>query len=252
MFNTCIATVQHLSCIMSPSYLNCKVIGKLRLKAECAVDSMLDLEKNDTFDRDTLLRKVLKDGNMKKKILLRRNDDVKWSAPSVFRKPGLRRIIFFKYSVKPNKTCKTSKYGYRGQFLQKKEHGNRKEEGENVPHEDPCKNLWKYCSFNHENCTNVYYFGESVIDSEYTVPQGLPYEYRPLHVLIQCPKILVWFKQFQENRPSLANFLKNKLSLPEHYLEILYTPSIDHIHQGTFLTSKSQTLLDQISAIPIS
>ena len=101
--------------------------------AECVVDLMLDLKNPDTFDRDTLLRKVLKDGNMKKKVLLRRNKDVTWSAPNVFRKPGLRRMIFgkngaeFEYFVKPEqKDCKPSKYSYRGQFLQKKEYGNRK------------------------------------------------------------------------------------------------------------------------------
>ncbi len=200
---------------------------EVQILAKCAVDLMLDLKgKKDTFDRDTLLRKVLKDGNMKKKVLLTRNKGVKWSAPNVFRKPGLRRMIFrkngveFEYFVKPEqKDCKPSKYSYRGQFLEKKEYGNRKKEGKNVPHEDPCKKLWKDCPFNHENCTNGYYFGESDIDSEYTVPQDELCVYRPLHVLIQCPKILVWFMQ-QENWLSLANFLKNKLPvrLSEHYL----------------------------------
>ncbi len=127
------------------------------------------------------------------------------------------------------KACKTWKYGYRGQFLQKKKYVNRIKESENVPmisetptthetHDDPCKNLCQDCISNYKNCTNGYYFGESDIDSEYTIPHYVLYLYRPLHVLIQCPEILVSFKQFQENRPSLANFLKSKLSLPEHHL----------------------------------
>ncbi len=154
----------------------------------------------------------------------------------MFRKPGLRKMIFgrngteFKYFVKKkHKDCNTSIYGYRGQFLQKKEYVDRKKEGRNVPvisetpathetHEDPCKNLCQDCISNSETCISGNYFGVSDIDSEYTETEDNPYVYRPLHVLIQCPKILVWFMQFQENRPSLANFLKNKLSLPEHYL----------------------------------
>ncbi len=136
----------------------------------------------------------------------------------------------FKYSVKPeHKDCNTSMYGYRGQFLQKKEYVNRKKEGGNVPvisetpathetHEDPCKNLCQDCISNFETCISGNYFGVSDIDSEYTETEDYPYNYRPLHVPIQCPEILVSFKQCQENRPSLANFLKNKLSLPEHHL----------------------------------
>ncbi len=221
---------KELSCIYESQLFELQSDDEVEILAECAVDLMLDLkERKDTFDRDTLLRKVLKDGDKNKikykgSLLTRKN--IKWSALDVFRKPGLRKMIFgrhgteFKYFVKKEqKACNASMYGYRGQFLQKKKYGNRKKEGENVTHEDPCPNLWKDCSFNHENCTNGYYFGKSDIDSECTEPQDELCVYRPLHVLIQCPKILVWFMQ-QENRPSLANFLKNKLPvrLPDHYL----------------------------------
>ena len=226
---------KELSCIYESQLFELQSDVEVEILAECAVDLMLDVEKNDTFDRDTLLRKVLKDGHMKKQNLLTRNKDVKWSAPDVFRKPGLRRMIFgkhgaeFKYFVKRNKTCKPSKYGYRGQFLQMKKYGDRIKEGENVAlisetpatheiHEDSCKNLCQDCIFNHENCISGHYFGESDNDSEYIVSQGVLYVYHPLHVLIQCPQILVWFNQLQENQPSLANFLKNKLSLPERHL----------------------------------
>ena len=230
---------KELSCIYESQLFQLQDDREVELLAECAVDLMLDLEKKDTFDRDTLLRKVLKDGN-KNKIKyngsLHTKKKVKWSAPDVFRKPGLRQMIFgehgteFKYSVKPeHKDCNTSMYGYRGQFLQKKEYVNRKKEGGNVPvisetpathetHEDPCKNLCQDCISNFETCISGNYFGVSDIDSEYTETEDYPYNYRPLHVPIQCPEILVSFKQCQENRPSLANFLKNKLSLPEHHL----------------------------------
>ncbi len=101
---------KELSCIYESQLFELQSDDEVEILAECAVDLMLDLEKNDTFDRDTLLRKVLKDGHMKKKGLLTINEDVKWSAPDVFRKPGLRRMIFgkngaeFKYSVKPKKS----------------------------------------------------------------------------------------------------------------------------------------------------
>ncbi len=226
---------RELSFMFESQLFELKTDKEVKILAECAVELMLDLGNNDKFDRDTLLRKVLKDGDMKKKDLRTRNEDVKWSAPAVFRKPGLRRMIFgkkgaeFKYFVKRNKACKTSKYGYRGQFLQKKEYGNRKKEGENVAvisetpvthetHEDPCKNLCEDCFFNYENCTSGLYFGESDVDSEYTVAKSEFSAYRPLHVLIQCPKVLVSFKQCQDKKLSLASFLKSKLSLPEHHL----------------------------------
>ncbi len=237
---------KELSCIYESQLFELQGDREVELLAECAVNLMLDLEKNDTFDRDTLLRKVLKDGNKNKikyKGSLPTKKKVKWSAPDVFRKPGLRQMIFgrhgteFKYSVKPeHKDCNTSMYGYRGQFLQKKEYINRKEEGENEPvisetpathetHEDPCKNLCQDCISNYETCTSGHYFGVSDIDSEYTETEDYPYNYRPLHVPIQCPEILVSFKQCQEEKSSLANFLKNKLSLPEHHLVYpLYRP----------------------------
>ncbi len=231
---------KELSCIYESQLFELQGDREVELLAECAVDLMLDLEKNDTFDRDTLLRNVLKDGNknkIKNKGSLRtKTKKGEWSAPDVFRKPGLRQMIFgrhgteFKYSVKPkHKDCNTSMYGYRGQFLQKKEYVNRKKEGENVPvisetpakhetHEIPCKNLCQDCISNSETYISGNYFGVSDIDSEYTETEDIPYVYRPLHVLIQCPNILVWFMRFQGKRPSLANFLKNKLSLPEHHL----------------------------------
>ena len=230
---------KELSCIYESQLFELEADKEVKILAECAVDLMLDLNKNDTFDRDTLLRKVLKDGDINKiknKSSLPTRKNIKWSVSSVFRKPGLRQMSFgkdcaeFKYFVKPDhKDCKPSKYGYRGQFLQKKEYVIRKKEGENVPvisktpatheiHEDPCKDHCKDCISNYKNCTSGYYFDESDIDSEYTKPEYEFSAYRPLHVLIQCPEILVSFKQCQDKKPSLAKFSKSKLGLPEHHL----------------------------------
>ena len=237
---------KELSCIYESQLFELEADKEVKILAHCAVDLMLDLNKNDTFDRDTLLRKVLKDGDINKiknKSSLPTRKNTKWSVSSVFRKPGLRQMSFgkdcaeFKYFVKPeHKDCKPSKYGYRGQFLQKKEYVNRKEEDENVPvisktpathetHEDPCKNLCKDCISNYENCTSGHYFDESDIDSEYTKPEYEFSTYRPLHVLIQCPEILVSFKQCLKEKPSLAKFSKSKLSLPErHLVHPVYRP----------------------------
>ena len=43
---------------------------QVKILAKCAVDLMLDLQNGDTFDRNTLLKKVLQDGNIKKKKYL--------------------------------------------------------------------------------------------------------------------------------------------------------------------------------------
>jgi uncharacterized protein YjbI with pentapeptide repeats len=219
---------------------------QVEILAECAVDLMLDLKKGDTFDRNTLLKKVLQDGNIKKKKILTRTKDIEWSVPNVFRKPGLRRMLFGKDSaeiehfIQPKKACKPWKYGYRGQFLEAKKYVIQNDEGETsamdetpptddtlhtdatptmdeTHNEDPCTFCGE-CVFNYENLTSGQYFGESDIDSQYTESRDEISTYRPIHVLIQCPKVLESFNQLQEGNPSLANFLKSKLGLPEHYL----------------------------------
>jgi hypothetical protein len=214
---------------------------QVEILAECAVDLMLDLKKGDTFDRNTLLKKVLQDGNIKKKKVLTRTKDIEWSAPNVFRKPGLRRMIFgkdgaeFKHFIKPNKAGKKCKYGYRAQFLEVKKCVSQNGEGETAAtdetptNEDTCEKLCKDCSSNYENCTSGQYFGESDIDAQYTESQSTlstySYSYNPLHILIQCPKVLESFNQLQKEKPSLANFLKSKLRLPEdHLVRPVYRP----------------------------
>ena len=210
---------------------------QVKILAECAVDLMLDLQKGDTFDRNTLLKKVLQDGNIKKKKILTRTKDIEWSAPNVFRKPGLRRMIFgkddaeFKHFIKPNEAGKTCKYDYRGQFLEVKKCVRQNDEGETaatdeIPtNEDTCEKLCKDCSSSYEICTSGQYFDESEIDSHYTEPQNKLYSYNPLHILIQCPKVLESFNQLQKEKPSLANFLKSKLRLPEdHLVRPVYRP----------------------------
>ena len=205
--------------------------------AKCAVDSMLDLNKNDKkFDRNTLIRKVLQDGKISEEKLRTRKGK-KWSASDVFRKPGLRRVIWekdgaeFKYFVKSSEdsknkksACDTSTYGYRGQFLEMKECANQKKEDESGTEEtherdDLGEDFCKECFPKDGNGTSRRYFVESDIDSKYTKPQDEPYRYDAMHILIQCPKILISFSQLKTSpKPSLANFLKKKLGLPENLL----------------------------------
>ena len=137
----------------------------------------------------------------------------------------------FKHFIKPNEAGKTCKYDYRGQFLEVKKCVRQNDEGETaatdeIPtNEDTCEKLCKDCSSSYEICTSGQYFDESEIDSHYTEPQNKLYSYNPLHILIQCPKVLESFNQLQKEKPSLANFLKSKLRLPEdHLVRPVYRP----------------------------
>ena len=195
---------------------------EIEVLAKCAVKLMLNLKKEDTFDRNTLIRKVLQDGKIaEQKIHTRKG--IKWSAPDVFRKPGLRKETWgkngaqFKYFVKESKNkkdaCDTITYGYRGQFLEMKEYGDQHKEDENVREEAPERD--DFCNCNNKTGTSPVFFVESNIDSEYTVTQDEAYRYDALHILIQCPQILVSFSQ-QSEKVSLAEFLKEKLRLPQN------------------------------------
>ena len=227
---------------------------QINLLAKCAVYLMLSKWKeNENLGRNTLIKKVLQDGKLKKTELLTREGD-KWFAPDVFRKPGLRKMIFgkdgakFEYFVKKaNKKakhdCDTNMYGYRGQFLELKNDETKKvkneedDKGQDETHEVKdclyCNESFIESSHNensqHENCTIYHqYFCESVIDSQYREPRDPPNRtYNPIHILIRCPKILESFHQLQEENPSLANFLKKKLVLPEHHLVLpIYRPHL--------------------------
>ena len=195
--------------------------------AECAVKLMLDLKKEDTFDRNTLIRKVLQDGKIKKQKIHTRKG-IEWSAPDVFRKPGLRKETWrkngaqFKYFVKESKNkkdaCDTITYGYRGQFLEMKNYDQQKED-ENVREEARERDgIFKecFCNCNDKAGTSPVFFIESNIDSEYAVTQDEAYRYDALHILIQCPEILVSFTSQQTAKLSLAEFLKEKLRLPQN------------------------------------
>ena len=235
-------TAKELSRMFEYQVLTLKDESQIDILAECAVDLMLDLKKDDKFDRNTLLKKVLQDGKIKKRKLLTTNGD-KWFAPDVFRKPGLQRTVVethraaFIYQVKPDQSCDPINYGYRGQFLEAREYGSQNKENDGVKVacyrksparnktvtcEDPCKELCKECSPKYESCTSGEYFVESDIDLQYTKPQDVFLTYHPIHILIQCPKILQSFKQHCEDpppkKPSFANFLKKKFMLPENHL----------------------------------
>ena len=226
---------KELSRIFELQLFQLKNDKQVEILAAFAADLMLDLKNNDTFDRNTLIRKVLQDGKIKKlkdkKVLIRNNTE--WSVPDVFRKPGLRKVILekdvaeIKYFVKPSKVCKNKKdacdtitYGYRGQFLEMKEYGDQQKEDGNVGEEarernDLCKNFCSKCFRNDENCTSSRYFVEFDIDSKYNELQLEPYRFDALHILIQCPEILVSFNQLGA-KLSLASFLKTKFGLREN------------------------------------
>ena len=233
---------KELSRIFEYQLFQLKNDEQVKILAKCAVELMLDLKKGDSFDRNTLLKKVLQDGSIKKKKILTREGMVEWSAPNVFREPDLRRMIFgkdggkFMYLVKPNadkKTSafKTSKYGYRGEFLEMQEPKNYEDEttaiDESPPMdethiEDPSEFSCKECS-KYENCPSAQYFGGSDIDSQYTKDLSQDailnyYQMHPMHVLIQCPNVLNSFNELQEKKPSLASFLKSELGIPENHL----------------------------------
>ena len=84
---------------------------QIDILAECAVELM-----SDTFDRSALLRKILKDSNLKKREL-ETSKGVKWYAPGLFRKLGVRKMVIrtndanFIYLVKKDNSCKPTKYG---------------------------------------------------------------------------------------------------------------------------------------------
>ncbi len=231
---------KELSRMFEYQVLELKDGAEIDTLAGYAVHLMSDLKKRDKFDRNTLIKKILQDGKMKKKTLLTRNGD-EWSAPDVFRKPGLQRTILgtvraeFIYQVKTNGACDTRKYGYRGQFLDLMKYGSKNEEDEKIPEmryrenpatdetstrEDPCEKLCNECSFKYENCTSGKYFSESDIDAQFTETRKERRTYHPIHILVQCSNVLKTFigNQLQEEKPSLANFLKKKLSLPENHL----------------------------------
>ena len=190
---------------------------QVEMLAQCAVALMLNLKKNDTFDRNTLIKKILHDGKLGRKKLCTR-DDINLFAPNVFRKPGLRKITFerdsarVEYFVKSDNSSKTRKYGFRGEFLELVEYSDKKE--------GYFGGLFKYCwgkMCKECACDSDFglHFVQSNFDSEYTKPAPLQqHQYLPIHVLIQCPKVLDNFKQSNEKK-SLANFLKTKLGLPE-------------------------------------
>ena len=207
---------------------------QVEILAECAAGLMLDLNKDDAFDRNTLIRKVLQDGKISEEKL-RTRKGVKWSAPDVFRKPGLRRVVWekdgaeFKYFVKSSEdsknkkdACDTGRYGYRGQFLEVKKYPNEHDESVKKgtqERDDLCKNFCEEYFSNDEACTSHRYFVESDIDSQYKKLVDELYRYDAMHILIQCPQILVSFSQPKTGpKPSLANFLKEKLGLPENHL----------------------------------
>ena len=229
---------KELSRIFEYQLLQLKDDKAIKILAKCAVNLMLDLKNEDTFDRNTLLKKVLQDGNMKKKKkIATKTKNKKWFAPDVFRKPGLRRISFkedgvkFEYLIKPNDDCEAWMYGYRCLFLELKKFDSQNDgKGETsstneTRNEDNCAAFCKECSSNYENYPSGHYFSESDIDAQYTVDPQEDSTYYPVNILLQCPNVLDCFQQLQEKKPPLANFLRSKLGLSkDHIVHPVYRP----------------------------
>ena len=217
---------KELSRMFEYQIVELKDTTQINILAECAVDLMMsEWTRDDIFDRNTLIKKVLQDGKIAKKRFQTKNGD-KWSAPDVFRKCGLQQTIVetdrteFMYKVKPNDSCDIKKYGYRGQFLELMTYVSRDEEDRKVP-EIPAKDkIHTPVNSNYEHCTSGQYFYESAIDSQYSESREENRRYRPIHILVQSPKILDSFigSQLKKKGVSLANFLREKLCLFEYNL----------------------------------
>lgn len=208
---------------------------KVKILAECAVDLLFDLKKDDTFDRNTLLRKVLIDGEAKKRKLLTFNDE-KWSAPNVFRKPGLRQITrnntkgtYIAYCVKHDGSCDVNKYGCRGQFLEMKEYDVEKEEAtsERAGEFDEREKFEGFCEKCLDCSSSGTYFAESDIDGNYLKECRHACTYRPLYLLVQCPKVLHSYIDNIHKNTSFADFLKAKFGFQDN--EILLSVYRQHV-----------------------
>ena len=108
---------KELSRMFEYQVVELKDTTQINILAECAVDLMMsEWTRDDIFDRNTLIKKVLQDGKIEKKKLQTKNGD-KWSAPDVFRKSGLQQTFVrtdcteFIRKVKPNGACDIKKYG---------------------------------------------------------------------------------------------------------------------------------------------
>ena len=212
---------KELSRIFEYQVVELKNEAEMDKLADCAVDLMLDLKKDDLFDRDTLLKKVLQDGRARKQIDLWTNNDDKWKAPDVFRKPGLRKerdYLKLTHFVKPTgeDACDIKNYGYRSQFLEMK-YGRRDRDETPSANEVPANDVG-------------YYFVDSEIDLNYTVPRNENAPYHPIHVLVRNSKVLDHFiaNQHETGKPSLASFVSEKIeNLPKNHLVYpVYRPDV--------------------------
>ena len=218
---------KELSRIFEYQLFRLKNEQQVKILAECAVDLMLNLKKDDTLDRNTLLKKVLLGGKAKKKWKLLTSNDDEWFAPDVFGKPGLRRMIvgtdnteclYTAYYVKPDGSCDTKTYGYRGQFLQMKVYDGKKEEATS----ERLAEFGEREKFGCEECSDCLrpssgkYFVESDIDSEYHDKREEAFIYRPLHLLVQCPKVLHFVIENLSQNPSFADSVKTKIGFQDN------------------------------------
>ena len=182
------------------------------IMARSAVDLMLNLKDGDSFDSNTLLRKVLDQDSSKavvQKQELETKCDIlsnkKWRTPSVFWKPGLRKVVssfddgrrekIYKFDYLEKDGSKPQKYGFRGEFLLLHDSGGNGENGDPEP--------LHFISSNIEKTYNII-----------TRQGNTRTDYQPYHCLMRRTEDLKWFSKAIKTQLSFARFAAEMYNYP--------------------------------------
>ena len=222
--------------------------------ASCAVNLMFKFKDSEKFDRNTLLRNVLRgEAKTNPKLKTKRNNK-RWEARDVFQNPGLRKeiptsvssssFVEFEYLSKANDTCDPQTYGYRGEILEMIcKTTNNESEARNIGCTEPDGGAYDTTSSCCPVDTNgargeVTYFVECDIDKEYTKTCAEANYYQPFHCLVRCPSILESFASEEGNlsRPSLRNVVSKMYHPRVRSVRPVYRP-----HSPRILRSLSNT-----------
>ena len=221
--------------------------------ASCAVNLMFKFKDSEKFDRNTLLKNVLRGEATNPKLKTKRNNK-KWHARDVFQNPGLRKqipksvssssFVEFEYLSKANDTCDPQTYGYRGEILEMIcKTTNNESEARNIGCTEPDVSAYDTTSSccpvdTNEARGEVTYFVECDIDKEYTETCAEANYYQPFHCLVRCPSILESFASEEGNlsRPSLRNVVSKMYHPRVRLVRPVYRP-----HSPRILRSLSNT-----------
>jgi hypothetical protein len=221
--------------------------------ASCAVNLMFKFKDGEKFDRNTLLKNVLRGEATNQKLKTKRNNK-KWHARDVFQNPGPRKqvpksvssssFVEFEYLSKANDTCDPQTYGYRGEILEMIcKTTNNESEARNIGCTEPDVSAYDTTSSccpvdTNEARGEVTYFVECDIDKEYTETCAETNYYQPFHCLVRCPSILESFASEEGNlsRPSLRNVVSKMYHPRVRPVRTVYRP-----HSPRILRSLSNT-----------